>query len=461
MMGRPGRIRALAAALGAVLVLAGCGAGAPEGEENTLTVWSMESLPDRMAATRENLNRFTERTGIDVELVGIDEAQAPQLIMSAALSGDLPDVVMSFPLALVQQMQSMEMLDTDTAGAVIEDLGEETFEPEALELVSDGDRRLAVPSDGWTQILVYRKDLFARAGLEPPTTYEALERAADTLTTEDRFGITIATDASDVFTQQTFEALALGNGCRLVDDAGRITLGSAPCRSTFELYARLGGEDSPAGTQTVDTTRSSYFNGQAAMVLWSTYILDEMAGLRDDALPSCPECRDDPAFLARSSGVVSVIRGPDGTGTGAFGEIASFAALDAGNSAASERLIEYMMSDGYVDWLAMAPEGKTPMRRGTRQDPQAYSRAWSGLEIGVDRRAPLSDFYDPQTIEILGDAGSSIDRWAIPEGQGPLIGSFQAELPLAAAVADMTTGGLTPTEAAERTAQDAEEMVDR
>ena len=46
------------------------------------------------------------------------------------------------------------------------------------------------------------------------------------------------------------------------------------------------------------------------MVIWSSFILDEMAGLRNDALPTCPECEDDPAFLAKNSGVVTAHPGP-------------------------------------------------------------------------------------------------------------------------------------------------------
>ena len=67
------------------------------------------------------------------------------------------------------------------------------------------------------------------------------------------------------------------------------------------------------GAQDVDTTRASYFAGQAAMIIWSSFILDEMAGLRNDALPTCPECKKNPAFLAENSGVVTSIQGPSGS----------------------------------------------------------------------------------------------------------------------------------------------------
>ena len=71
-----------------------------------------------------------------------------------------------------------------------------------------------------------------------------------------------------------------------------------------------------SGAQDVDTTRASYFAGQAAMIIWSSFILDEMAGLRNDALPTCPECKDDPAFLPKNSGVVTVAPGAVGRRAG-------------------------------------------------------------------------------------------------------------------------------------------------
>ena len=42
----------------------------------------------------------------------------------------------------------------------------------------------------------------------------------------------------------------------------------------------------------MDTTRATYFAGKAAMLIWSSYLLDELAGLRDDALPTCDEVHE-------------------------------------------------------------------------------------------------------------------------------------------------------------------------
>jgi multiple sugar transport system substrate-binding protein len=89
-----------------------------------------------------------------------------------------------------------------------------------------------VPSDGWAQLLLYRKDWFDQAGLSAPKTYDDIEKAAAKMKTGDHSGITLATAPGDSFTQQTFEHLALANGCQLVDAAGAITLTSPNCVQT-------------------------------------------------------------------------------------------------------------------------------------------------------------------------------------------------------------------------------------
>lgn len=83
---RRSRISALLASTLAMGVLAGCATGAsgPGKPDRKITVWSEESLTDRIASTQKVIDRFEDETGVEVELVGVDENQLPQLIMSAA-----------------------------------------------------------------------------------------------------------------------------------------------------------------------------------------------------------------------------------------------------------------------------------------------------------------------------------------------------------------------------------------
>ena len=461
--------RAAAAAIIAMLAAAttACGGdgagddgGAGSGSDQALTVWSLENLPDRLAATQTIVDDFTADTGIEVELVGIDENQFNQLITSAAAAGDLPDVIGALSLPAVRTLSANDLLDTAAAGAVVDALGVATFFPRTLELTRDGEAQLSVPSDGWAQLLVYRKDLFDGAGLAVPDTYEAIRAGAEALDSDEVAGFVGATVPNDAFTQQTFEHLALGNGCELVNDAGEVTIDSEECVDAFAFYGDLVTDYSVPGAQDVDTTRATYFAGQAAMVVWSSFILDEMAGLRADAAPSCPECQGDPAFLAKNSGIVTAIAGPDGAEPAQFGEVVSWAITAESATEPAGQFVQYMMSDGYEAWIGFAPEGKFPARQGNSEAATVYVDAWQTLPAGVDTKAPLSDFYRPEVLEALRTSPDTFSRWGITQGQGDLVGAILGELPVPQAVSALAGGEVDAAEAAEQAAESVSSIQD-
>ncbi|MFF5611392.1 ABC transporter substrate-binding protein [Streptomyces albidoflavus] len=451
--------RAALAGLAATLVaglLAGCGSDAADEakSDHRITVWTQENLPPRMAATKKVVHRFEQESGVKVDLVGVDESQLPQLIMSAAAAGKLPDVIGAVPMGQIWQMYGNGLLDTEVAEQIVDDLDPGTFQPNALSLTADGATRLAVPSDAWLQLLVYRKDLFAQAGLKPPTTYAGALKAAEKLDKGNRDGISLATDPSDVFTQQSFESLALANDCQLVDGAGEVALTSPPCQNAFRTYDALAREHGAPGTQSVDTTRATYFSGRSAMMVWSSFLLDELAGLRSDALPSCPECKKDPDFLAENTGVVPAMQGPDGKEPAQFGEITSWAVTRTAETDASRKFIAYMMGEGYAEWFGMAPEGKIPVRNGTPEDPDAFRTAWREADMGIDKRRSLADAYPDGLAGQLLDGVGGIKRWGLAEGQGTLVGATNGELPVAKAIGAMTSGQRSPREAAQDAADE-------
>jgi len=433
--------------------LAACSGDDGGGEaDGGITVWIQEDLPDRVAATQAIVDDFTADSGVEVELVPVAEDQFNQLLTSSAAAGDLPDVIGGISLAQVRTLSSNELLDTDAVADIMETLDPSTFAERAVELTADGDTQLAVPSESWAQLLYYRTDLFDEAGLEPPTTYDDILAAAETLDSEEVAGFVGATAPGDAFTEQTFEHVALGNGCELVDEAGEVLLDSPECVAALEFYGSLIEDYSVPGAQDVDTTRASYFAGQAAMFIWSTFVLDEMAGLREDALPNCPECEQDPAFLAKNTGVVTTIEGPDAAGPAVFGEVTSWVVTAESATDPATQFVEYMFGDGYVPWISIAPEGKVPVRLGIADDPTDYSDQWAELPVGVDTKAPLSDFYPADVLDALATGPTEFSRWGISQGQGDLLGGLQGELPVSTAVNDVTTGA-DPQEAAESAAE--------
>jgi multiple sugar transport system substrate-binding protein len=441
-------------------VLSSCGNDSSAGDDRSITVWSLENVSGRLETTRAIFAKFTAETGIQVKLVGVDEPQLSQLVMSAAAAGKLPDVIGAVPLAAIQQLSSNGLLNPDAAGKIVDELGPKTFDQRALDLTRNGDQQLAVPSDSWTQLLYYRKDLFAAAGLAAPTSYDAIEKAAQTLNKDGTEGISIATDPADPFTQQSFEYFGLANNCQLVDADGKITLDSPPCKEAFRFYGDLATNYSAAGTQTVDSTRAAYFAGKSAMVVWSSFLLDELAGLREDALPSCEPCAKDKGWLARNTGVVTAVQGPDGAEPAQFGEVTGWTVTKTAKADASQQLVRYMLDQGYQDWFGMAAEGKFPVRHGTTADPDKFDQAWDKADIGVDTRKPLAAIYPAPVIAELRDGIGKMQRWGITEGQGALVGATLGELPVPKAISALASGQVDADEAAKQATADVAAIQD-
>ena len=455
------RMRALAVGILCAL-MAGCGGGGGDGpdpdrssKKTPIKVWILDTEPERVQAARDIFAGFTRRSGIKVTLQALgDEGLAPR-VARAAREGKLPDAI-QLPMASAHAYARQRILNADAAQDVVRDLGEDTFSARALSLLTSEGRVTAVPSDGWGQLLIYRKDLFDKAGLSAPRSLEDIRRAARRLSTRGRAGITLAT-GHDTFTAQSFEYVALAAGCQLVDDAGEASLDSPACERAFALYTELARRYSPGGKQDVDTTRDAYFAGRAAMILWSPFLLDAMAGLRDDAVPTCPECRKDPAYLARNSGLVGPLQEPGGEPT-QFGEMSTWGITAGGNTGAASQFVEYMLTEGYVRWLGISPQGKYPLRFGVPEDPERYVASWARLPSGVDRKAPLDRFYSQASIDSLGAGVRSLQRWGFEQGRAALVGALREDEPVAGALAAEIRDGSGP-EAAARQAQAAVERL--
>ncbi|MBM0227534.1 MULTISPECIES: ABC transporter substrate-binding protein [Micromonospora] len=433
-----------------------CSDDEPKADSSEITVWSLEDVADRVTATKAIISDFTAKTGVKVNLVTVNEDQFPSLIASSAAAGKLPDVVGSVSLAGIQTLAGNQLLHESANAEIVDKLGRDTFSPRALELTSDGGKQLSVPSDGWGQLLVYRKDLFAAAGLPAPDTYEKIAAAAAKLNTGGVAGITAATAPGDVFTQQTFEHLALANNCQLTDDSGAVKLDSPECVEAFRFYGDLMRNHSVKGAQDVDTTRATYFAGKAAMLIWSPFILDELAGLRNDAKPTCPQCQQDPTFLAKNSGFVTAIKGPNGAEPAQYGEISSWAVLDGAAAGSAKSFVEYLLSDGYPRWFGMSPEGRFPARKGTADDKEKFLTAWNTSHAGVDAKKPLSAVYGDDVLATLRKSPDTFQRWGLPQGQGKLVGAILGELPVPKALADVVGGKSDAAAAAARAKKDVE-----
>jgi multiple sugar transport system substrate-binding protein len=456
-------------AVAAMLAGAGCGGGGGDGggggensggagqEDNALTIWTTEDIADRVDAQKKILDAWAQKNGATVKLVAIAEDQLTTVLTSAAAANDLPDAIAALSLNGMNQLRTDDLVDPDAAKEVVDGLGADTFFKRTLELTSVDGEQIAVPSDGFSNLLFYRKDLFQAAGLPEPKTYADIQNAAKALKKGKTAGIVAATAPADSFTNQTFEFVAVANGCQLVDGSGNLTLNSPQCQETFDFYGNLIKDYSVPGNQDADTTRGTYFSGDAAMMIWSSFLLDELAGLRNDALPTCAQCKKDPQWLAKNTGILTQMQGPSGPNPAAWGEVVSWNILkDA--SPKTKDLVTYMMSDGYLPWLEIAPEGKMPARSGTSANPKEYADGWIKLTAGVDKKEPLTEIYPAEVLNTIVASSGNFERWGIPQGQGELAAAVAGQYVVPQALAKMLNSGASAADTANQAQKGAEQV---
>ena len=399
----------------ALAILAGTFLLSGEAFAQSLRFWTTEEQPDRLAKQEQMAADFKSQTGVSVEVIPISEKDLGTRATAAFAAGDLPDVIYH-PLQYALPWAESGLLDTEAATEVIYGLRASTFSPGALDMAAIRGGYASVPVDGWTQLVVYRKDLFEAHGLNPPNSYANIEAALEKLhNPPSMYGFVAPNKIDEAFMSQVLEHVFLSNGVSPVNQQGLQELDEKATVEVLNFYKKIQ-EASPEGELFWKQSREMFFAGQAAMIIWSPFILDELAGLRDSAPPTI---NSDPTSkeLASKTGVITTLAGPSNPDGAAWADIRYFGITADADTDNAMEFVRFSMTDGYVQTLSIAPEGKFPVRRGDSKNPGLYLDAWSKLPVGVDRKAPLADLYPAEVISSIAAGLETANRWGVREGQ--------------------------------------------
>ncbi|POF28576.1 ABC transporter substrate-binding protein [Roseibium marinum] len=405
-----GRTTFLATTIAGALAL-----GLTVAQADTLRFWTTEEQPERLAKQEELAAAFKEKTGIEVNVIPVSESDLGTRATAAFAAGDLPDVIYH-TLQYALPWAEAGILDTEAATEVFENLGASTFAPGAAAMAAVDGGVASVPVDGWTQMVIYRKDLFEENGLAAPDSYENILAAVEKLhNPPEMFAFVSATKIDENFMSQVLEHVLLANGVSPVDANGFKPLDEKKTIEALDFYKAIS-KASPPGDLYWKQSRELYFAGKAAMIIWSPFILDELAGLRDSAPPTIT---DDPTSseLASKTGVVTTLSGPSNADGAAWADIRYFGITNDADTEAAMQFVEFSMDEGYLSTLSIAPEGKFPIRRGNKDNATAFVDGWAELPVGVDRKAALTDLYDADTIKTIVSGLDTASRWGVKEGQ--------------------------------------------
>ncbi len=398
--------------------------------------WSTERQPARLAVYEELAARFTaNRPGVRVRITPVDEATAGLELVAAAPAGNLPDLA-RLGMERLPRLAAAGLLDEDAAAAVIDTVGRADFRPGPLRMVSSPEtgRAWAVPLDGWLQAIWYRRDVFESAGLATPVTWEQIDAACDALA-ESRavpFALGLPSDPTGNYTHQVFEQIAISNNAWPFDAERKPSFSTPEMVEALRFYVGLA-RCAPPPVVSVAQAADHYLRGESAMLFYSTYVMDDLVDGVERAdgsivLPAAPD-------LAQRTGFASGIAGPGGTA--AYGQVVALAILRDADPLAQE-FARFLLTDAYLEVLALAPFGKIPVLESATDD-------WLAL-------SPVFANYSPATLGHIINGYDTMRRWVLhPQYDNDTraaIGEIENRLLIPQAIIRILSGEMTPEIAA-------------
>ncbi|MEX1018617.1 MAG: ABC transporter substrate-binding protein, partial [Litorilinea sp.] len=156
---------------------------APDSPPTILEFWTSDTEAVRIAVYEAVAQRFmAEHPHIDVRIVPVAESDVSFQLMEAADQNLLPALV-RVGVERLAPLAAAGIVDEDAAAAVIDAVGRDDFRTRPLDMARNPatGEAMGVPFDGWLQAIWYRSDLFGRAGLAAPVTWEQIDTACDAL----------------------------------------------------------------------------------------------------------------------------------------------------------------------------------------------------------------------------------------------------------------------------------------
>ena len=383
-------------------------------QATTIEYWTTLTQSDRIQTIEVMAEVFEALSpGINVEIVAVDENEIPTQIAAASASNTLPNIVevgSNLSLAFADQ----GIVDVDATTEVVKTLGESRFYQGALKLIQNQDTQkyVAVPYRGWVQGIWYRADWFKDAGLEPPTTWENIEKAAKHFSKpeENQYGILIGTK-SDAYAEQVYTQFALSNDAGQFDKNGNLIFNSKAQEETLDFYKRLA-KYNPPGPQTW-RARDYYLQGKLAMFFYSTYIMDDLAlaeaaasSLGTENFKNLKGATFDPNLSKNTRLAATITQKSPST----FGTLVGFSIMNSKDKAevdATKAFLAYMNEpEQVIAYSHMAPGGHLPMLRDIAETDEFLNDP-----KGIFQR------YGKESIKEIVGGFDSIKNFSVVDGK--------------------------------------------
>jgi len=181
------------------------------------------------------------------------------------------------------------------------------------------------------------------------------------------------------------------------------------------------------------------------MLFYSTYIMDDLVD--GSGMEGGGSIEIAVADLANKTGFASQMVGPNGSAS--YGQLVTLA-IPVGAAPEAQAVIEYFLTDGYIDVLALAPFGKVPVLKSAVDE-------WKGL-------SPYFASYSDETLGQIANGFETMQRWLFRPEYGAteraVVGDIEGRLLIPTAISNIALEGImTPETAADWLQEQVEELL--
>ncbi|WP_114855401.1 extracellular solute-binding protein [Brachybacterium sp. YJGR34] len=220
---RPGRRDLLRAGLAVppLAALAGCGSGGTSGDPNAIRIVDYYNTPADDVAINGTFSACAEELGLTFSRERVPGDQLIAKVLQMGSSRTMPDLLMLDNPNVQQVAESGALASLEDYGLTAEGLT-----PAVADLGRYDGTLYGIAPTVNTIALFYNVQLLEEAGVQPPTTWDALRSAAEAVTTEGRYGIAFSAVANYEGTWQ-FLPFMWSNGGEETDLSGEGVLGAS------------------------------------------------------------------------------------------------------------------------------------------------------------------------------------------------------------------------------------------
>lgn len=396
--------------IAAVLVL-GTATSGWTAERKVVRLWQTETEPQTLAMLQQMASEYQKRRpDVEIRIEGLAWGDLEKKLTAALAAGAPPDAAHGQPITCVSFAAKGLLRPLDD---LVDAIGRDDLLDAFRNLCYWNGRYYGVGHAPAASLFVYRKDLLAQRGLQPPRTWDDLIRVAETLREVkdgqvSRWGLTLS--GQPLFVNIAVGELLKTNGGRLFDAQGRPTLTERPVIELLEFYKRLHRVLAPGWTShTYLDTFAHMATGKAAMQ-YQAY--GRGVGYIEKYAPR--ELADPEHFA-----VTDKLVGPSGRVPAAQLDCEPWMVFKDARAAqeAVEFLKFFFQDDNYIPYLHTVPIHLLPIKKSTYRNPRYADhptirkwRSWVEMQERYFRNdwvKPIlttewEDLRRPYLLEVMG-----------------------------------------------------------